>query len=75
MVTMHDLCRCSINNPKLARNDHFILMTISSHKTTSVCRRYNVVTDAELQDGKWMNDEKIGVHMNFHQPRKTREIG
>ena len=75
MVTLHDLCHCSIKNLKFARKDHFTLMTISSHKTTSVFRRYNVVTDAELQDGKWMNDEKIGVHMSVHQPRKTCEIG
>ena len=75
MVTLHDLCHCSINKPKLAQNDHFTLMTISGHKTTSVLRRYNVVTDTELQDGKWMNDEKIGVHMSVHQPRKMREIG
>ena len=67
MVTLHDLYHCAINNPKLARNDHFTLMTISGHKTTSVSRRYNVVTDAELQDGTWMNDEKIGVHMSVHQ--------
>ena len=70
MVTLHDLCHCSINNPKLARNDHFTILTISGHKTTSVFRRYNVVTDDELQDVKWKNDENSGVH----QPQKTREI-
>ena len=75
MVTLHDLCHCSINNPKLARNDHFTLMTISGHKTTSVSRRYNVFTDDELQDVKWKNDENFGVHIGVHQPRKTREIG
>ena len=75
MVTLHDLYHCAINNPKLARNDHFTLMAISGHKTTSVFRRYNVVTDAELQDGTWMNDEKIGVHMSIHQPQKMNEIG
>ena len=74
MVTLHNLCHCSINNPKLARNDHFTLMTISYHKTIPVFRRYSVITDADLQDGKWMNDEKIGVHMSVHQPRKTCEI-
>ena len=75
MVRLHDLCHCSINNLRFARNDQFTLMPLSGHKTTSVSRRYNVVTDAELQNGKWMNDEKIGVHMSVHQPRKTREIG
>ena len=71
MVTLHDLCHCSINNPKLARNDQFTLMIISGHKTTSVFRRYNVVTDDELQDVNWKNDENYGVP----QPRKTREFG
>ena len=75
MVTLHDLCHCSINNPKLARNDHFTLMNISGHKTTSVFLRYNVITDDELQDGKRKNDEKIGVHMGFHQSGKRVKSG
>ena len=75
MVTLHDLCHCSINNPKFARNDHFTLMTISGHKTTSAFRGYNVITDDELQDVKWKNDENFGVHIGVHQPRKMREIG
>ena len=75
MVTLHDLCHCSINNPKLARNDQFTLMTISGHKTTSVFRRYNVVTDADLQDVNWKKDENFGVHIGAHQPRKMNEIG
>ena len=52
MVTLHDLCHCSINNPKLAQNDHFTLMTITGHKTIPVFLRYSVITDDELQDGK-----------------------
>ena len=74
MVTLHNLCHCSINNPKLARKDHFSLMTISGHKTTSVSRRYNVVTDAELQDVNWKNNVNSGVHMSVNQPRKMNEI-
>ena len=74
MVTLHDLCHCSINNLRFARNDQFTLMPLSGHKTTPVFLRYNVITDDELQDGKWMNDEKIGFHMSVHQPRKTPEI-
>ncbi|MEC7683412.1 MAG: hypothetical protein VYC88_06215, partial [SAR324 cluster bacterium] len=65
----------SINNPKLARNDKFTLMIISGHKTTSVFRRYNVVTDDELQDVKWKNDENFGVHIGVHQPRKCVKSG
>ena len=74
MVTLHDLCHCSIKNLKFARNDPFTLMTISGHKTISVSRRYNVVTDAELQDVSLKNNVNSGVHMSVHQPRKTREI-
>ena len=59
MVTLHDLCHYSIINPKLARNDHFTLMTISGHKKTSVFRLYNVVTNAELQDVNWKNNVSL----------------
>ena len=75
MVTLQDLCHCSINNPKLARNDHFTIMTISGHKTNPVFLRYSVITEDELQDVKWKNDENFGVHIGVHQPQKTREIG
>ena len=74
MVTLHILCHCSIKNLKFARNDHFTIMNISGHKTTSVFLRYNIITDAELQDVKWMNDKKIGVDVGVQQSRKTREI-
>ena len=75
MVTLHDLCHCSINNPKLARNDQFTLMTISGHKTTSVFRRYNVFTDDELQDVKWINHENsVSVWVSI-TPRKRVKLG
>ena len=75
MVTLHDLCHCSINNPKLARNDQFTIMTISGHKTTSVFRRHNVVIDGDLRGMKWKNDGNFSVHMSVHQPQKMNEIG
>ena len=75
MVTLHNLCHCSIKNLKFTRNDHFTLMTISGHKTTSVFRRYNVVIDDVLREIKWKNDSNFGVHIDVHQPRKMREIG
>ena len=50
-------------------------MAISGHRTASVFRRYNVVTEEELQEVKWKPDEFSGVHLGVHQPRKTREIG
>ena len=75
MVTLHDLYHCSIKNLNFARNDHFTLMTISGHKTTSAFPGYNVIIDNELLDGKSTSDENFGVHMSVHQPRKMREIG
>lgn len=67
MVTLHDLYHCSIKNLKFARNDHFTLMTISGHKTTSAFRLYNVITNDELQDVNWKNNLNSGVHMSVHQ--------
>jgi len=43
-------------------------VAISGHRTTSVFRRYNVVTEEELQKVKWKPDEKIGVHIGVYQP-------
>ena len=74
MVTLHNLCHCSIKNLKFARNDHFTFMTISGHKTTSVSRRYNVVIDDDLRVIKWKNDGNYGVLIGVHQPRKMNEI-
>ena len=50
-------------------------MTISGHRTTSVFRRYNVVTDEELQDVKWKSDTYQGGRIGGQQPRKIRETG
>ena len=58
MVTLHDLYHCSIKNLNFARNDHFTLMTISGHKTTSAFRRYTVVIDDDLR-GK--NGKKMAI--------------
>ena len=50
-------------------------MAISGHRTASVFRRYNVVTEDELQKVKWKPEESRGVHIGVHQPRKKSEIG
>ena len=73
--TFHDLRHCAINNLRLTGNDHFTIMAISGSRTTSVFRRYNVVTEEELQKVKWKPDESSGVHIGVHQPRKTGEFG
>ena len=75
MVTLHDLYHCSIKNLKFARNDHFTLMTISCHKTTSVFRRYTVVIDDDLRGKRWKNHGNFSVHMSVHQPQKMNEVG
>ena len=73
--TFHDLRHCALNNLRLAGNDHFTIMAISGHRTTSVFRRYNVVTDEELQGVKWKAESSRGVHIGVHQPRKLGETG
>jgi len=73
--TFHDLRHCAINNLRLTGNDHFTIMAISGHRTTSVFRRYNVVTEEELQNVKWKHDENLGVHIGVHHSRKSGELG
>ncbi|MBT4264566.1 MAG: tyrosine-type recombinase/integrase [Deltaproteobacteria bacterium] len=51
--TFHDLRHCAINNLRLAKNDHLAIMAMSGHKTVSVFRRYNLVTESELKEIKW----------------------
>jgi hypothetical protein len=50
-------------------------MAIFGLRTTSVFRRYNVVTEEELRKVKWKPDESSGVHIGVHHPRKTGEFG
>jgi len=51
--TFHDLRHCAINNLRLAGNDFFRIMAISGHKTMSVFKRYNLVTEDELCHVTW----------------------
>lgn len=55
--TFHDLRHCAINNMRLAGNDYFRIMATSGHKTTSVFKRYNMVTESELSQMKWLDEE------------------
>ena len=50
----HDSRHCSINNLRLAQNDYFRIMAISGHKTMSVFKRYNYVTEDELRNVNWL---------------------
>ena len=41
----HDLCHCSINNLRLAGNDHFTIKGASGHKTDITFKCYNFVIE------------------------------
>jgi len=59
--TFHDLRHCAINALRLAGNDYFKIMAMSGHRTMSVFKRYNLVTEAELQGVNWPDQkEQIG---------------
>lgn len=51
--TFHDLRHCALNNLRRAGNDYFKIMAMSGHKTMSVFKRYNLVTEEELSTIKW----------------------
>ncbi len=53
--TFHDLRHCAINNLRLAGNDYFKVMAISGHKTMSVFKRYNLVTEEVLSAVTWQD--------------------
>jgi hypothetical protein len=55
----HDLCHCALNNLRLVGNDYFKMMSISDHKTMSVFKRYNLVTEDELAKIKWPEEDSV----------------
>jgi integrase len=60
--TFHDLRHCALNNLRKAGNDFFQIMAMSGHKTISVFKRYNLVTEEELSKIKWPSHErKVGT--------------
>ena len=69
VFNFHDQRHCAINNLRLTGNDHFTIMAISEHRTTSVFRRYNVVTKEELKKVKQKLEESSDVYIGVHQPR------
>lgn len=48
--TFHDLRHTAINNWRLQGHDFFRIMAVSGHKTMSVFKRYNTVSETELKD-------------------------
>lgn len=67
--TFHDLRHCAINNMRLAGNDYFRIMAASGHKTTSVFKRYNLVTENELKQMKWLDEGPVDTNMDTNQKR------
>jgi integrase len=55
--TFHDLRHCALNNLRLAGNDYFRIMAVSGHKTMSVFKRYNLVTEEELSRINWHDQD------------------
>ena len=51
----HDLRHCSINNLRLAGNDHFTIKGSSGHKTDITFKCYNLVTEEEIKGMKWLD--------------------
>lgn len=59
----HDLRHCALNNLRKAGNDFFQIMALSGHKTMSVFKRYNLVTEDELAGVKWPTKQENGNNM------------
>jgi integrase len=73
--TFHDLRHCALNNLRLAGNDYFRVMAISGHKTMSVFKRYNLVTEEELSQVKWNdeNDSEVEAPMDTYMDTKRKK--
>ena len=54
----HDLRHCAINNLRLAGNDHYRIKKVSGHKTDIAFQRYNLVTEEEMLEMKWLDLKK-----------------
>lgn len=59
--TFHDLRHCALNNLRKAGNDFFQIMAMSGHKTISVFKRYNLVTEEELAQIRWPFENSVSV--------------
>jgi len=73
--TFHDLRHCAINNLRLAGNDYFKVMAVSGHKTMAVFKRYNLVTEEELQTLQWERKEPGGAIDTYMDTKQKKVTG
>jgi integrase len=71
--TFHDLRHCALNNLRKAGNDFFQIMAMSGHKTISVFKRYNLVTEEELAAIKWPKKVEIAGTMDTNMDTSEKE--
>jgi integrase len=71
----HDLRHCAINNLRLAGNDYFKIMAMSGHKTMSVFKRYNLVTEEELSAIKWHDEGGKSGEIDTYMDTRQKERG
>jgi len=69
----HDLRHCALNNLRKAGNDFFQIMAMSGHKTISVFKRYNLVTEEELAGIKWPEEGRIARTMDTYMDTNEKE--
>jgi integrase len=67
----HDLRHCALNNLRRAGNDFFQIMALSGHRTMSVFKRYNLVTEEELTKIKWPAHGDLNDSNNESQSENT----
>jgi integrase len=76
--TFHDLRHCALNNLRLAENDYFRIMAVSGHKTMSVFKRYNLVTEEELgginRHDQELDEGQLDTYVDTKEKGVTHEI-
>ncbi len=63
-----------MNNLRLAGNDYFRIMAISGHKTMSVFKRYNLVTEDELSQVIWPESVHIDGTMDTYMDTDEKKV-
>jgi len=75
--TFHDLRHCALNNLRLAGNDFFQIMALSGHKTMSCFKRYNLVTEDELRQIKWLESAEkvpqVGTYIGTKDKKELKQ--